>query len=103
MQAPCDPAPGCPTADSDTGLTRAVQIATLLIREPEQNLLYQLRTEQQITRISAPDDNVFWDGESSYFVLQPDGTPDQRTSTQLTLTYADGATDRITLNFDAPS
>ncbi len=99
MQAPCDPAPGCPTADSDTGLTRAVQIATLLIREPEQNLVYQLRTEQQITRISAPDDNVFWDGESSYFVLQPD----QGTSTQLTLTYADGATDRITLNFVAPS
>ncbi len=56
---------------------RAVQIANLPIREPQQNLIYELRTEQQITRISEPDGNVFWDGKSNYFVLQLDGIPDR--------------------------
>ena len=103
MQAPCDPAPGCPTVDSDSGLVRAVQIANLPIREPQQNLIYELRTEQQITRISEPDGNVFWDGKSNYFVLQLDGIPDEDTSLRLTITYADGATDRMTMNFNAPT
>ena len=104
MQAPCDPAAGCPTVDSDTGLVRAVQIATLLIREPQQNLIYELRTEQQITRISEPDGNVFWDGKSNYFVLQLDADPRPRTrrcgSPSRTPTAPPTG---MTMNFNAPT
>ena len=103
MQAECEPAAGCPTVDSDLGLVRAVQIANLPIREPQQNLIYELRTEQQITRVSEPGGNVFWDGERPYFVLQLDAIPDQDTTMRLTLTYADGRTDRMTMNFNAPA
>ena len=80
-----------------------MQVANLTLRVPQQNLIYELRTEQQITRISEPDGNVLWDGQSPYFVLQLDGIPDEDTTLRLTLSYADGTTDRITMNFNAPT
>ena len=36
-------------------------------------------------------------------MLQLDGIPDQDTTMRLTLTYADGRTDRMTMNFNAPT
>ena len=49
----------------------------VLHREPQQNLIYELRTEEQITRISDPARVVIWDGKSDYFLLQVDQRPDR--------------------------
>jgi serine/threonine protein kinase len=100
---PCEPAPGCPTVDSDRGVVRAAQVANLLIREPQQNVIYELQTEQEITRISEPGGHIFWDTGSDYFVLQLGGIPDVDTTLRLTLTFADGTTDRMTMNFNVPT
>ena len=57
----------------------------------------------RLTRISEPGGHIFWDGKSNYFVLQLPDVPSEDTTLRLTLTYADGRTDRITMNFNAPT
>ncbi len=97
----CVPAPGCPTVDSDTGDVRAVQVATLLHREPAQNVLYRLRTERPISSITEPTGTVLWD-HSPYFLLHFPDLPAEDTTLVLTIRYEDGGTDRMTMRFRAP-
>ena len=80
---------------------RAVQVATLLHREPAQNVLYQLRTERQITSITEPTGAAHWD-HSPYFLLHFPNQPAEDTTLVLTIRYADGGTDHMTMRFRAP-
>jgi hypothetical protein len=99
---PCEPQPGCPTVDSDTGAVRAVQVASLHHREPVQIVIYQLQTEQQITSLTEPAARVFWDDNSDFFVLSFPRQPAEDTTLVLTITFADGQRDRLTMRFNAP-
>ena len=87
--------------DSDTGNVRAVQVATLLHREPAQNVLYRLRTERPISSITEPTGAVLWD-HSPYFLLHFPNQPAEDTTLVLTIRYADGGTDHMTMRFRAP-
>jgi hypothetical protein len=81
---------------------RAVQVATLHHREPAQNLIYEIQTEREVTTLSDPTRVVKWDAASPYFLLEfPRLTPED-TTLVLTIRYADGGTDRLTMRFLAP-
>jgi hypothetical protein len=97
----CEPAPGCPTVDSESGTLRAVQVASLHHREPEQNLIYEIRTEREVTSITEPARAVHWDGESPYFLVQFPRITDEDNTLVLTIRYADGGSDRLTMRFRA--
>ena len=92
----CEPADGCATVDSDSGALRAVHVATLLLRYPAHDHLYQLRTERQVTGVSDPARVARWDGLSDYLLVSFPERPPAETTLRLTITYADGGTDRLT-------
>ena len=45
---------------------------------------------------------MIWDGESPYFLLHFDGEPPPDTTLVLTIRYADGTGDQLTMRFRAP-
>jgi hypothetical protein len=98
----CEPADGCATVDSDSGDLRAVHVATLLHRGSAQHVIYELRTDREVTGVSDPAGVAGWDGQSDYLLLRFGDRPTADTTLRLTITYAGGATDRLTMNFDAP-
>ena len=98
----CEPADGCATVDSDSGALRAVHVATMLLRPPAHDHLYQLRTDRQITGVSDPARVAKWDGRSDYLLVSFPERPPAETTLRLTITYADGGTDRLTMNFEFP-
>ena len=83
---------------------RAVQVATLGHRLPQQNVIYELRTTQQITSVArAPHCRVIWDGKSPYFLLHFDGEPPTGHNARSSpIRYADGTGDELTMRFRAP-
>ena len=64
----CEPAPGCPTVDSDNGDLRAVHVASLTHRDAP-NLIYELRTDREIASITDASNTVIWDG-GDYMLLR---------------------------------
>jgi hypothetical protein len=98
----CEPADGCATVDSDSGALRAVHVATLLHRPPAHHHLYQLRSDREIAAISDPARVAAWDGRSDYLLVSFAERPPAYTTLRLTITYADGGTDQLTMNFEIP-
>jgi serine/threonine protein kinase len=98
----CEPADGCATVDSSSGALRAVHVATLLNRRPAVFHIYQLRSEREVTGIFDPSRIAKWDGESEYLVLSFDEIPPAYSTLTLTVSYADGGTDQLIMNFEIP-
>jgi hypothetical protein len=98
----CEPADGCATVDSRSGALRAVHVATLLNRRPAVFHLYQLRSEREVTAVFEPTGAAKWDGESDYLLISFDAVPRAFSTLTLTVTYADGGTDQLVMNFEIP-
>jgi hypothetical protein len=98
----CEPADGCATVDSRSGTLRAVHVATLLNRRPAVFHLYQLRSEREVTAIFEPTGDAKWDGESDYLLISFGAVPRPFSTLTLTITYADGETDQLVMNFEIP-
>ena len=77
-------------------------MATLLNRRPAVYHLYQLRTEREITAIFDPTGAAKWDGKSDYLLSASTRLPPAYSTLTLTVTYADGGTDQLIMNFEIP-
>jgi hypothetical protein len=98
----CEPADGCATVDSNSGALRAVHVATLLNRRPAIFHMYQLRSEREVTGIFDPTRAAKWDGMSDYLLISFDELPPAYSTLTLTVSYADGGTDQLIMNFEIP-
>jgi hypothetical protein len=98
----CVPADGCATVDSNSGALRAVHVGTLLNRSPAVFHIYQLRSDREVAAIVDPSRAAKWDGRSDYLLISFDALPPAYSTLTLTISYADGGTDQLIMNFEIP-
>lgn len=100
IDAPCSPGTeSCAIFRSQSMQTTAYQRATINLRIPAITLLFELVGAIPVSSVVDATGSVNFDPTTNFFSIRFEGTPQPGTISLLTINYADGTTDNITVTY----